>query len=188
MQFLNNTITSHFIGISSRTDNSTGYKCKFSILYPKYTIVVNDKEFTFHEKAMNVAKIIGLKVPIPIFVCENELFVDESRQRIRLQDSKYYTLSRIRTLDELQSLAFSVTKRTALTDEDTLFAFRCIINDALASFEFATPGQMANEYGSTDVDEAIRVFNECATTRLKLRKSESELINLLNELSLKGIE
>lgn len=96
--------------------------------------------------------------------------------------------SNIKDWDDLQRIAFSVPKKTALTNEETLFAFRCVIEDALMSYEFATPGQMAKEFGYTDVDEAVKIYNECTNTRIKLNKSEVQLRDILNKLSEAGIE
>ena len=69
-----------------------------------------------------------------------------------------------------------------------LFALRAILEDALVGFKFYTPGEFGKEFGYTDIDKCIEVFNECNKTRVKLRFSETKIYELIEKLSEQGIE
>jgi hypothetical protein len=77
-----------------------------------------------------------------------------------------------------------------LDEKSLLFAFRCILEDGLAgTYEF---NDFCSEYGySNDSIKALRIYNECKKTLSKLLDLgifESEITDLLNELSKMGIE
>jgi len=77
-----------------------------------------------------------------------------------------------------------------LSKEDTLFAFRCIIEDALAgndSFD-----EFCSNLGySNDSLKAFRIYKECIKTFRKLQDlgiNQEDLYDILSKLSEKGIE
>lgn len=184
MNFLNNEITAYFTGIGKRLDTTTGYAKKFDILFPKYTLVVNGQDFSYSGSAISLPNnlrllrdLTGLPKNSAMYLNNNEVYLQEGRTR-RV----------VTTFTELQAIAFSNPKVFTLSEEDMLFAFRCIIQDALVPYEFLTVGGIAKEFGYTDVDEAISVYNCCVETLRKLGKTETQLLETLEELSKIGIE
>lgn len=83
---------------------------------------------------------------------------------------------------------FAQSKACELPEEELLFALRAILEDALIGFQFFTPGEFGKEFGYEDIDECIRIFNECNKTRVKLGLSETKIQEVLDKLSEKGIE
>lgn len=69
-----------------------------------------------------------------------------------------------------------------------MFALRAILEDALVGFQYFTQGEFGKEFGYTDIDKCIEVFNACNQTRVKLRLSETKIYELIEKLSEKGIE
>lgn len=150
------TISSQFIGICKRLDNS-GYGTIYDMLYPKYTITINNETFEYSQSASYLADAIGVK-----------------------QD-------RTANINDVSN-KFAQSKACELSDKDMLFALRAILEDALVGFQFYTPGEFGKEFGYTDIDECIEVFNACNQTRVKLRFSETKIHELLEKLSEEGIE
>ena len=77
-----------------------------------------------------------------------------------------------------------------LSKEDTLFAFRCIIEDAIyGSYDF---DDFCGELGySNDSIRALKMYKACKRTLNKLMDLgiyESELYDIVNKLSEEGIE
>ena len=54
------TISSQFIGIGKRLDNS-GYNSIYHILFPKYSVTINNETFEYSQSASYLAQAIGLK-------------------------------------------------------------------------------------------------------------------------------
>ena len=80
--------------------------------------------------------------------------------------------------------------KTELTEKELLWAFRCFLEDALAgSYDFK---EFCREFGySEDSIKALRIYRECEKQLKKaydLGIFESELVDMLNELSNMGIE
>ena len=95
-----------------------------------------------------------------------------------------------RSFDFYGSTADQEKHKTELNREDTLLAFRCFVDDALSgSMEFE---EFCNEYGyDEDSRRAEKIHRACKQSynkMLDLGFFESELYDVLNELSEKGVE
>lgn len=191
------TISSQFIGIDKSLDNG-GYKSIFHILYPKYAITINNETFEYSQSASYLANAIGVKQG---WIYENtykhpttgalksEIYIDSghySRSSAHNAASKIFP-NRTTTINDVHN-KFAQSKACELPEEELLFALRSILGDALVGFEYFTPGEFGKEFGYTDIDECIRIFNACNQTRVKLRLSETKIYELLEKLSEKGIE
>ena len=80
--------------------------------------------------------------------------------------------------------------KTELSEEDTLLAFRCIIEDALAGCDGFD--EFCSNLGySNDSLKAFRIYKECVKTFRKLQDlgiNQEDLYDILSKLSEKGIE
>lgn len=92
----------------------------------------------------------------------------------------------IKFFRDLRNLKFT------LTDEEQLFALRCVLQDALIPFEFSTEEEfiegMGYEGDYQSVMKGVRVYNQCKDTFFKLRLGDSQIRSLLDKLSEQGIE
>lgn len=191
------TISSQFIGIGKRLDNS-GYNSIYHILFPKYSVTINNETFEYSQSASYLAQEIGLKRG---WIYENtykhpttgalksEIYLDSghySRSSANNAASKIFS-NRETTIIDISN-KFQQSKQYELSNKDILFAFRAILEDARVGFDYFTPGEFAKDFGYTDIDECIRVFNTCNQTRVKLRLSETKIHELLDKLSEQGIK
>lgn len=191
------TISSQFIDIGKRLDNG-GYNSIYHILFPKYSVTINNETFEYSQSARYLANAIGVKQGC---LYENtykhpttgallsEIYIDSgpyTRNTAHNAASKIFP-NRITTINDVHN-KFSQSKASELPEEELLFALRAILEDALVGFQFYTPGEFGKEFGYEDIDECIRVFNACNKTRVKLRLSETKIHELIEKLSEQGIE
>ena len=195
------TISSQFIGIGKRLDNS-GYKNDYYILFPKYAITINNEIFEYSQSANFLKEAMHKNFErgkSSVFyemsyikptsgAIETGIYIDIAHNKRDLFNrNKSFISNDIKSIRDLH-IMFSAKKESELSDKDMLFAFRAILEDARVGFEYFTPGEFGKEFGFTDIDECIRVFNACNQTRVKLRLSETKIHEVLNKLSDKGIE
>lgn len=191
------TISSQFIGIGKRLDYDR-HNAICHILFPKYSITINNETFEYSQSAGYLADAIGVKQgciyehtykhPITGAV-KIEIYLDTgpyTRRSANSVASKIFP-NRTTTINDVSN-KFAQSKESELSDKDMLFALRAILEDALIGFQFYTPGEFGKEFGYTDIDECIRIFNACNQTRVKLRLSETKIYKLIEKLSEKGIE
>lgn len=193
--FNNLTITSQPIGIGKRLSRD-GFKSDYYMLYPKYIISINDKDFTYSGSANDLATIFKSKSVF--YSCKrttgdkqvvDEIWVNTGPNIRDLYDgSKEYSFMPSLSIYQQLITNFMQHKQSHLTHEQMLFALRSIIEDALIAHEFCTPGQFGKEFGYTDIDECIRIYTECKDTCIKLGMSEHQLRSILDQLSEQGIE
>ena len=168
------TISSQFIGIDKRL-STDGHSSIFHILFPKYSVTINNETFEYSQSARYLADAIGAK-----------------RGCIYETTYKHPTTSKIftniiTTINDVHN-KFAQSKACELPEEELLFALRAILGDALVGFQFYTPGEFGKEFGYEDIDKCIEVFNACNQTRVKLRLSETKIHELIEKLSEEGIE
>ena len=195
--FNNLTITSQPIGVGKRLSRD-GYKHDYYMLYPKYIISINDKDFDYSGSANDLATVFKSKSVF--YSCKQTLTIAGEKQIV---DQIWVNVGRntrdlydrhkpmyANSINSYQQLInnFMQHKQSHLTHEQMLFAFRCIIEDALVAHEFCTPGQFGKEFDYTDIDECIRIYTACKDTCIKLGMSEHQLRSILDQLSEQGIE
>ena len=191
------TISYQFIGIGKRLDNG-GHNAIFHILFPKYSVTINNETFEYSQSARYLADAIGVKQG---FIYEHtykhpttgaynsEIYIDSgthTRSSANNAASKIFP-NRTTTINDVSN-KFAKSKACELPEKELLFALRAILEDALVGFQFYTPGEFGKEFGYEDIDECIRIFNACNQTRVKLRFSETKIHELLEKLSEQGIE
>ena len=195
------TISSQFIGICKRLSNDN-YKNDYYVLYPKYAITINNETFEYYQSANFLKEVMHKNFErgkSSVFyemsyikpnsgAIETGIYIDIAHNKRDLFNSnKSFMSNDIKSIRDLH-IMFSAKKESELSDRDMLFALRAILEDALIGFQFFTPGEFGKEFGYTDIDECIRVFNACNQTRVKLRLSETKINELLGQLAVKGIE
>lgn len=191
------TISSQFIGIGKRLDNGV-YNSIYNILFPKYSVTINNETFEYSQSARYLADAIGVK-PWCIYETTykhpttgallSEIYIDSgpyTRSSANNVASKIFP-NRTTTINDVSN-KFAQSKACELPEEELLFELRAILEDALVGFQFFTPGEFGKEFGYEDIDECIRIFNACNQTRVKLRFSETKINELLGQLAVKGIE
>jgi hypothetical protein len=186
-------ISSQFTRIGRRLSND-GYKKTFHMLFPKYSILINNETFEYSQSARYLAEGLGIKnscvynntSPGAIV---NEIYLDSGNYTRTTANNLYPRIfsNRRTTISDVNN-KFLQSKASKLSEKDILFAFRCILEDALVGFNYFTPGEFGKEFGYEDIDECIKVFNACNQTRVKLRFSETRINQLIDKLSEQGIE
>jgi len=82
--------------------------------------------------------------------------------------------------------------KLTMTEEEQLFALRCVLQDALVLLEFSTEEEfikcMGYDGDYKSIMKSIRVYNQCKDTFFKLRLGDSQIRSLLDKLSEQGIE
>lgn len=191
------TISSQFIGIGKRLDNG-GHSSIFHILFPKYSVTINNETFEYSQSARYLADAIGVKRGCiyettyeqpSTGALLSEIYIDSgsySRSSANNAASKIFP-NITTTIQDIHN-KFVQSKASELPEKELLYQLRAILEDALVGFEYFTPGEFGKEFGYTDIDECIKVFNACNQTRVKLRLSETKIYELINKLSEKGIE
>ena len=191
------TISSQFIGIGKRL-STDGHSSIFHILFPKYSVTINNETFEYSQSASYLANAIGVKQGCIYETTYKHPTTGALKSEIYI-DSGPYTRSsannaapiifsnRTTTINDVNN-KFSQSKASELPEKELLFELRAILEDALVGFEYFTPGEFGKEFEYTDIDECIRIFNACNQTRVKLRFSETKIHELLNKLSEIGIE
>ena len=191
------TISSQFIGIGKRLDNG-GYNSIYHVLFPKYSVTINNETFEYSQSARYLADAIGVKrwciyettYKHPTTgALLSEIYIDSgtnTRNTAHNVASKIFP-NRTTNINDIHN-KFTQSKACELPEKELLFALRAILEDALVGFQFFTPGEFGKEFGYTDIDKCIEVFNACNQTRVKLRFSETKVNELLEQLAVKGIE
>ena len=191
------TISSQFIGIGKRL-STDGHSSIFHILFPKYSVTINNETFEYSQSARYLADAIGVKRGCiyentykhpTTGALKSEIYIDSgpyTRNTAHNADSMIF-LNRTTTINDINN-KFAQSKACELPEEELLFALRAILEDALVGFKYFTPGEFGKEFGYEDIDKCIEVFNACNQTRVKLRLSETKINELLNKLSEKRIE
>ena len=191
------TISSQFIGIGKRLDDGR-YNAIYHILFPKYSVTINNKTFEYSQSARYLAYAIGVKQGCiyehtykhpTTGALKSEIYLDSgpyTRRSANNAASKIFQ-NRTTNINDIHN-KFAQSKACELPEEELLFALRAILEDALVGFQFFTPGEFGKEFGYTDIDKCIEVFNGCNQTRVKLRLSETKIYKLIEKLSEKGIE
>lgn len=81
--------------------------------------------------------------------------------------------------------------RLTMTDEENLFALRCVLQDALIPLEFSEEEFiecMGYEGDYQSVMKGVRAYNQCKDSSFKLALGDSQIRTLLDKLSEQGIE
>lgn len=181
MTYLDHTVSQQFIKVGSR---ALGAKTKAGhiiyILYPVYMITIdNSVSFEYSSSAMRLQEM--LKLNSPLYEIDGEVHIYQQKQRnyipIKYADNLSASANLIKenlktkasVSRYLSEIANSGSIKTKMNEFDLKFAFRSILDDALTSTQFNTPGELAKEFGVCDVDEAIRIFSACEDTYRKLR-------------------
>ncbi len=191
------TISSQFIGIGKRLDDGR-YNAIYHILFPKYSVTINNETFEYSQSARYLADAIGVKQECiyehtykhpTTGALKSESYIDPglcTRNTANNVAPRIFP-NRTTTINDVSN-KFAKSKACELPEEELLFALRAILGDALIGFQFYTPGEFGKEFGYEDIDECIRIFNACNQTRVKLRLSETKIYELIEKLSEKGIE
>lgn len=191
------TISSQFIGIGKRLDDGR-YNAICHILFPKYSVTINNETFEYSQSARYLADAIGVKQGCiyehtykhpTTGALKSEIYLDSgpyTRRSANNAASKIFP-NRTTNINDVSN-KFAQSKACELPEEDLLYELRAILEDALIGFKFSTPGEFGEEFGYTDIDKCIEVFNACNQTRVKLRLSETKINEVLDKLSEKGIE
>lgn len=191
------TISSKFIGIGKRLDND-GYNAIYHILFPKYSVTIKNETFEYSQSAKYLADAIGVKRGCiyettykhpTTGALKSEIYIDSgpySRNTAHNAASRIFP-NRTTTINDIHN-KFAQSKASELPEKELLYQLRAILEDALVGFEYFTPGEFGKEFGYTDIDKCIEVFNECNKTRVKLKLSETKIYELIEKLSEKGIE
>ena len=191
------TISSQFIGIGKRL-STDGHSSIFHILFPKYSVTINNETFEYSQSARYLADAIGVKQGClyentythPITgALKSEIYIDSgpyTRSSANNVAPRIFP-NRTTTINDVSN-KFAQSKACELPEEELLYELRAIIEEALIGFQFYTPGEFSKEFGYTDIDKCIEVFNECNKTRVKLRLSETKIHELIEKLSEQGIE
>ena len=191
------TISSQFIGIGKRLSNDN-YKNDYYILFPKYAITINNETFEYSQSARYLADAIDVKQGCiyehtykhpTTGALKSEIYIDSGPYTRNTANNVAPRIfqNRPTTINDIHN-KFAQSKTCKLPEKELLFALRAILGDALIGFEYFTPGEFGKEFGYTDIDKCIEVFNACNQTRVKLRLSETKIYEVLNKLSEKGIE
>ena len=191
------TISSQFIGIGKRLSIDK-YPSIHHILFPKYSVTINNETFEYSQSARYLAYAIGVKQGCiyehtykhPTTGAYNsEIYIDSGTNTRNTANNVAPRIfpNRTTTINDVSN-KFAQSKACELQEEDLLFALRAILEDALVGFQFFTPGEFGKEFGYTDIDKCIRIFNACNQTRVKLRFSETKIYELIEKLSEQGIE
>ena len=191
------TISSQFIGIGKRLDDGR-YNAIYHMLFPKYSVTINNETFEYSQSARYLANAIGVKQGCiyehtykrpTTGALKSEIYLDSgpyTRSSANNADSTIFP-NKTTTINDVSN-KFAQSKALELPEEELLFALRAILEDALIGFQFCTPGEFGEEFGYTDIDKCIEVFNACNQTRVKLKLSETKIYKLIEKLSEKGIE
>ena len=191
------TISSQFIGIGKRLDDGI-YNAIYHMLFPKYSVTINNETFEYSQSARYLDDAIGLKQGCiyehtykhpTTGALKSEIYIDSgpyTRSSANNAASKIFP-NKTTTINDVIN-KFAQSKACELPEEELLFALRAILEDALVGFQFFTPGEFGKEFGYEDIDKCIEVFKACNQTRVKLRLSETKIQEVLDKLSEKGIE
>ncbi len=191
------TISSQFIGIGKRLDDGR-YNAIYHMLFPKYSVTINNETFEYSQSARYLADAISVKQGCiyehtykhPITgALTSEIYIDSGLYTRSLANNVAPRIfpNRTTTINDVSN-KFAQSKACELSDKNMLFALRAILEDALVGFQFYTPGEFGKEFGYEDIDKCIEVFNACNQTRVKLRFSETKIYELIEKLSEEGIE
>ena len=191
------TISSQFIGIGKRL-STDGHSSIFHILFPKYSVTINNETFEYSQSARYLADAIGVKQGCiyehtykhPTTGAYNsEIYIDSGHYTRNTANNVAPRIfpNRTTNINDVSN-KFAKSKDCELPEKELLFALRAILENALVGFEYFTPGEFGKEFGYEDIDECIRIFNACNQTRAKLRLSETKIYELIEKLSEKGIE
>lgn len=191
------TISSQFIGIGKRLDDGR-YNAIYHILFPKYSVTINNETFEYSQSARYLANAIGVKQGCiyehtykhhSAGADNSEIYIDSgpyTRRSANSAASKIFP-NRTTTINDVHN-KFAKSKACELPKNELLYQLRAILEEALVGFQFSTPGEFGNEFGYEDIDKCIEVFNACNQTRVKLKLSETKIYELIEKLSEKGIE
>lgn len=178
-------ISAQVIGVGKQ-ETTDGFKGKWEILYPNYIITCNGEEFEYGDSPHELGEITGIKQCL--FLHKDVLYQDcqDKKRRLLNYDNKII-LPSFKNLKDVNEFILGSTK-SELVGDGLLFAFRCIIQDALVKYENADIGEFADNYGYTDIKSTITIYNNCLDVASKLKLPESKLYELLGKLSEDGIE
>ncbi len=191
------TISSQFIGIGKRLDDGK-YNAIYHILFPKYSVNINNETFEYSQSARYLADAIGVKQGCiyehtykhpTTGALKSEIYLDSgpyTRSSANNAASKIFQ-NRTTNINDVSN-KFAKSKACELPEKELLYELRAILGDALVGFQFSTPGEFGKEFGYEDIDKCIEVFNACNQTRVKLKLSETKIYEVLDKLSEKGIE
>ena len=191
------TIFSQFIGICKRLDDGR-YNAIYHILFPKYSVTISNETFEYSQSARYLADAIGVKQGCiyehtykhtTTGALPSEIYIDSgpyTRSSANNVAPRIFQ-NRTTTIQDINN-KFAQSKASELPENELLYQLRAILEDALVGFQFYTPGEFGKEFGYTDIDKCIEVFNECNQTRVKLRFSETKINELIEKLSEEGIE
>ena len=191
------TISSQFIDIGKRLSIDE-YSSIYHILFPKYSVTINNETFKYSQSARYLAYAIGVKQGCiyehtykhhTTGALESEIYIDSGTNTRSTANNVAPRIfpNRTTNINDIHN-KFAQSKACELPEEELLFALRAILEDALVGFQFFTPGEFGKEFGYEDIDKCIEVFNACNQTRVKLRLSETKIYEVLDKLSEKGIE
>lgn len=190
MEFENNTIECKFICVEKRS---------YAVV-PKFAVIVNGISFDYYQSAMFLTEhydklqkkcyfsstgrewILAdlLKEEAPMMVEDNEVLVQLKANRYRVKDESLNKL-----LTHFNKLSIS------LTEEEQLFAFRSVIEEALYPMQM-NEEEFVEELGYSGdylgVTKGIRIYGELRESALKLKLGQNEIYSLLDKLSEQGIE
>ena len=191
------TISSQFIGIGKRLSRD-GDNAIYHILFPKYSVTINNETFEYSQSARYLADAIGVKQGClyehtykhpNTGALESEIYIDSgpyTRSSANNVAPRIFT-NRTTTINDVSN-KFAQSKACELPEKELLFELRAILENALIGFQYYTPGEFGKDFGYEDIDKCIEVFNACNKTRVKLRLSETKIHELIEKLSEKGIE
>ena len=191
------TISSQFIGIGKRLDDDR-YNNIYHMLFPKYSVTINNETFEYSQSPRYLADAIGVKQGCiyehtykhpTTGALKSEIYIDSGTHTRNTANNVAPRIfpNRPTTIGDVRN-KFAQSKDCELPEEELLFALRAILGDALVGFQFFTPGEFGKEFGYEDTDKCIEVFNARNQTRVKLRLSETKIYEVLDKLSEKGIE
>jgi hypothetical protein len=195
MEFENITIDSKFLCVAP-----TDYA-----VVAKFSIIVNGESFEYtqspHWLAQQYKKLKGkvwysttghdwiLNDVIRDKSCITK-DQDEDKYSLKLANGKGYWVD-IKDSRWLRFFADLSKLKLAMTDEENLFAFRCVLQDALMPLDYTEEefvSDMGYEGDYKSVMRGIRVYNQCKDMFFKLKLGDSQIHKLLEQLSEQGIE
>jgi len=183
-------LSSNYRSIKVGKTLEDGYKRDFKPLHETYNIKVNNDVFEYNTSIADLGKKISkihheFKECNSAYMVDGELYIDIGNSR-KLADT-YGMLYGVLTINKLNKKL----KNDMLSEDDLLFAFRCILSDALYFIDYRID-DFINEFGYTDSLESIRkgetIYRECEDTYRKLNLSETRINELLEQLSDEGVE
>jgi len=180
-------LTSKFKNIRIGEPWDDNYKADFKPLNEVYILFVGTNDFDYNTSIADLGLKIqkldsAFKKTNSAYILNNEIYLQESGGSVRRPARANRIILGKLTIHDLNKKL----NKNILCEDDILFAFRCVISDALCFVDYRLD-DFLSEFGYDGDIKSIRkgeaIYKACEDSYRKLSLSDNKLYELLDNLS-----